>query len=245
MTRFVGHAGRDSGAGRVSTGRKPAKTAASVKAQQAQQANVSKRAAIVAATVTVLAREGLSQTTTRKIAAEAGVNQAMIGYYFGGKDDLLFAALEEMMRLTASIARATMTENLTPEMALGNAITAFWEHVEHNADLQIMQYELTLYAIRRPESAWLAREQYAGYTAVVAGLAREAYEALGRVCALPYDELARFIVGGLDGLILQFVSDRDQARARRGVDQLIRAAVALASGVAANSANTGEAAQHG
>jgi len=45
-----------------------------------------RRAAIIAAAVRVLAREGITATTTRKIAAEAEVNQAMIGYYFGGKD---------------------------------------------------------------------------------------------------------------------------------------------------------------
>jgi AcrR family transcriptional regulator len=175
----------------------------------------------------VLARDGLSQTTTRKIAAEAGVNQAMIGYYFGGKDDLLLAALQEMMRLTAEIARASITARDAPDRALASAISAFWEHVERRYDLQILQYELTLYALRQPQATWLAREQYAGYTEVVADLAREAFEAAGQRCALPFDELARFIVGGLDGLILQFVSDRDNERARRDLDNLIRATVAL------------------
>lgn len=192
----------------------------------------SKRDAIIVAAVTVLAREGLAETTTRKIAAEAGVNQAMIGYYFGGKDDLLLAALQEMMRLTAEIVRAATTELATPERALGDAIRAYWSHVESNHTLQIMQYELTLYALRRPKSAWLAREQYAGYAALVADLARATFEAADRTCALTYEELARFVVGGLDGLILQYVSDPNQARARRDVEHLIRAAVALATGAA-------------
>jgi AcrR family transcriptional regulator len=192
----------------------------------------SKRDQIVAAAVVVLAREGLSETTTRKIAAEAGANQAMIGYYFGGKDDLLFAALQEMMRLTATVVRAAMSDETAPERALAGAMRAFWAYVETNYALQIMQYELTLYALRRPESAWLAREQYAGYISLVADLARAAWEAASRVCALPFDELARFIVGGLDGLILQYVSDRDQQRARRDLERLISAAVALASGAA-------------
>lgn len=190
-----------------------------------------KRAEIIAATIAVLAREGLSDTTTRKIAAEAGVNQAMISYYFGGKDELLFAALEELMQLTAKIARAAAPAGQDPDEALAQAITAFWVHVETRYELQIMQYELTLYALRRPESAWLARAQYAGYTAVVAELTREVFEAAGRQCALPYDDLARFIVGGLDGLILQFVSDRDPIRAHTDVRRLIHTAIALANGV--------------
>ena len=194
----------------------------------------SKRAEIIAAAVAVLAREGLAETTTRKIAAEAGVNQAMIGYYFGGKDDLLLAALQEMMRLTATIVRAAMMENVAPERALAGAMRAFWSHVESQYALQIMQYELTLYAIRRPASAWLAREQYAGYVSLVANLTRAAFEGAGRACALSYDELARFIVGGLDGLILQFVSDRDEARARRDLECLIHAALLLAGAYVQN-----------
>lgn len=201
-----------------------------VDAPHERESSSDKRAAIVAATVAVLAREGLTKTTTRKIAAEAGVNQAMIGYYFGGKDDLLFEALREMMRMTANIARATMAEGVAPERALASAITAFWEHVERASALQVMQYELTLYALRRPESAWLAREQYAGYTTVVADLARQAFESVGQRCALPYDQLARFIIGGLDGLILQYVSDRDQQRARGDLESLIQATIALATG---------------
>jgi hypothetical protein len=51
-------------------------------------------------------------------------------------------------------------------------------------------------------------------------------------CALPPDALARFIVGGLDGLILQFVSDQDIARAHRDLESLIAAVIALADGSA-------------
>lgn len=190
-----------------------------------------KRAEIIAATIAVLAREGLSETTTRKIAAEAGVNQAMISYYFGGKDELLFAALEDLMRLTATIAREAAPAGHDPDEALAQAITAFWDHVEARYELQVMQYELTLYALRHPESAWLARAQYEGYTAVVAELTREVFEAAGRECALPFNDLARFIVGGLDGLILQFVSDRDAARAHADLRRLIQTTVALAKGI--------------
>jgi AcrR family transcriptional regulator len=189
-----------------------------------------KRAEIIAATVRVLVRDGLSETTTRKIAAEAGVNQAMLRYYFGGKDDLLFAVLQEMMRLTSEIARASAPAAPTLRATLAESMSAYWTHVEREPELQIIQYELTLYALRSPEAAWLAREQYAGYAAVVEQLVREAEARSGETCAIPADEMARYIVGGLDGLILQFISDRDESRARRDLRNLIAAAVALAEG---------------
>ena len=61
---------------------------------------------------------------------------------------------------------------------------------------------------------------------------RATCEQQGTTCAVSYDALARFIVGGLDGLILQFVSDQSITRARRDLDLLIAAVIALAEGAA-------------
>ncbi len=196
----------------------------------AARATGDRRADILAAAIRVLARDGIAQTTTRKIAAEAGINQATMLYYAGSKDELLLAVLRELMRLTGEIALAAAPVGTEPREAIRRSVTAFWEHVEAAPELQVMQYELTLYALRSPASAWLAKEQYAGYADVVARLLRDAYAAAGTTCAVPCDTLARFIVGGLDGLILQFISDRDATRARRDLETLIAAVVALAEG---------------
>ncbi len=190
-----------------------------------------RRAEILAAAVRVLAHDGLARTTTRKIAKEAGVNQAMLRYYFGSKDDLLFAVLQEMMRQTRELVRGIASTSSSIREAIAESIKAFWAHVESAPELQIMQYELTLYALRHKDSAWLARQQYDGYCSVVETLFEEAYAAVGQTCALPFADMARFVVGGLDGLILQFISDRDSERTRRSVDHLIQAVIALAEGV--------------
>ncbi len=49
---------------------------------------------IVLAAIACIEREGIERVTVRGIAREAGVNLALINYYFGGKDRLLEAALE-------------------------------------------------------------------------------------------------------------------------------------------------------
>jgi AcrR family transcriptional regulator len=191
-----------------------------------------RRTAILAAAIHVLSSEGINDTTTRKIAAAAGINQATLLYHVGTKDELLLAVLREMMRLTGEVARRVLTAGLSPRAAIRHSITAFWQQVEATPELQVMQYELTLYALRHGGSAWLAREQYAGYGAVVEELLCETFTAAGARCALPFPALARFIVGGLDGLILQFISDRDSVRARRDLETLIAAVIALAEGAA-------------
>ncbi len=195
-----------------------------------QPVSEDRRGAILAAAIMVLAREGIAATTTRKIAAAAGVNQAMLGYYFGSKDELLFAVLHELMQQTQALALAMRTSATDLRTLITQSIAAFWETVERDPSIQFMQLELTLYALRQPESAWLARQQYAGYGAVVEQLFREGCAATGQTCAVPFAVLARFVIAGLDGLILQFISDHDTARAGRDVRTFSAAVIALAEG---------------
>ncbi|GCE08052.1 TetR/AcrR family transcriptional regulator [Dictyobacter aurantiacus] len=187
-----------------------------------------RRAAIIEAALRVLARDGIAETTTRKIAAEAQVNQAMLRYYFGSKDDLLFAVLQTLMQQTGEIVGSVGFEGRTLPEAIAHGLRAFWSHVESYPEQQIIQYELTLYALRHPESAWLARQQYDGYCAVVEALFEKAMQDTEQTCAIPATELARFVVAGIDGLILQFISDRDTVRARRDLEHLIASVTLLA-----------------
>lgn len=52
------------------------------------------RAAILSAARGLFADRGVKGTTIRAVAAEAGVDPALVHHYFGGKDDLFLAALE-------------------------------------------------------------------------------------------------------------------------------------------------------
>ena len=191
---------------------------------------VEQRATIIAATIRVLISDGLAETTTRKIAAEANVNQATLRYYFGSKDDLLFAVLQEMMRVTRQIVQTSLPVDGDLHSAITKGLKAFWAHVEEAPELQVIQYELTMYALRHPQSAWLAREQYQGYSTVIEALFQGYLEASGKTSAIPLAEVARFVIGGIDGLILQFISEPDTARARKNLDHLITATILLVEG---------------
>lgn len=56
------------------------------------------RGKILAAAERLFAREGLAGTRTDGIASEAGVNKALLYYYFKGKDKLYEAVVEEQLR---------------------------------------------------------------------------------------------------------------------------------------------------
>ena len=54
------------------------------------------RQALLQAAIEIFGRDGFHAASTRAIASEAGANQALIGYHFGGKRALYLAAFESI-----------------------------------------------------------------------------------------------------------------------------------------------------
>jgi len=54
------------------------------------------REALIGAALVVFAHDGFEAASTRTIAERAGVNQALIGYHFGGKEGLYLAVFEHI-----------------------------------------------------------------------------------------------------------------------------------------------------
>ncbi len=59
------------------------------------------RESLIDAAVTVFGRDGFRAASTRSIADLAGVNQALIGYHFGGKPGLYLAVFDRITRRVA------------------------------------------------------------------------------------------------------------------------------------------------
>lgn len=168
----------------------------------------------------VIVRDGLTATSTRAVAAEAGMTQAMVHYSFPGKDALLGAVLDE---IHAGIAEV-LARSLDGADNLGDGVAriaeAYWAYTVETPGLQRMQYELTLYALNSPEHADLARRQYQGYVAALG----QAFEALPAAGACPSRQLlAGICVAAMDGLILQHLATGDRAAGEAQLRLLVRA----------------------
>ena len=87
--------------------------------------------------------------------------------------------------------------------------------VAGHAPLQLVQGELLNYALRTPGHEEMAKWQYQRYADVLATWCREAATRAHETSSLPFERLARVMLAGIDGLILQYVSDPDDARAER------------------------------
>jgi AcrR family transcriptional regulator len=185
---------------------------------------------LVAATEAVLIRDGVGRLTMRAVAAEAGVLLGTVTYVFPSKEMLLRAVVEDVAAAIADVLKSSADTGRGLEHAIREGVQRFWTTlVEDQEGLQIIQYELTIYALRTPGLESMARWQYDRYARIVAAWCQEAASNAGETCAVPFDTLARVLVASIDGLILQYVCDPDATRSREDLQAVIEMVVSLAS----------------
>jgi TetR/AcrR family transcriptional regulator, transcriptional repressor of bet genes len=83
-----------------------------------------RRAALVKATIAEVGQKGSLDVTVAHIAARAGVSSGLAHHYFGGKEDLLFAAMRHIMTVYGAAVRAELAEAQTPRARLEGIIRA-------------------------------------------------------------------------------------------------------------------------
>lgn len=190
-----------------------------------------RRQQFIAAARAALAAHGVAKTSLRIVAAQADVPLATMQYVFPSKEKLLRAVIEDVVEEISGVLQASAATDQGLENAIRQGLDTFWTRlVQGGRELQLLQYELTMYALRTPGSEDLARLQYQRYADVVAQWCRQAAEQAGETAAVSFDHLARTLVAGVDGLILQYVCDPDDARARQGRETLANMVIGLARG---------------
>lgn len=189
-----------------------------------------RRPVIVAAARQVLERDGVPGATLRNVAQEAGVALGTMHHVFPTKELLLHAVIEDVVADIAQLLRLPVQPGRELRLAVRDALLAFWQAlVEGGENLQIMQYELTTYALRTPGMEHMARWQYELYCGVVANWCETAAQISGTAADRPLDfkRIARLLVAGIDGLILQYLCDRDAKRAEQDLEALADMLTAL------------------
>ncbi|RNL63102.1 TetR/AcrR family transcriptional regulator [Nocardioides marmoriginsengisoli] len=168
----------------------------------------------VAAARAVMARDGVAATTVRAVAAEAGVPLGTLQYVFPTKELLLKAVIEDVVDEIAALLAASLPTEGGLARAIREGMEAFWATlVTDQVQLQIMQGELLNYSLRKTGHEHLAQWQYDRYRTVLADWCERAATAAGETTAIPFDRLARVLLAGVDGLILQYVCEPDDQRA--------------------------------
>jgi len=100
------------------------------------------RAAILAAATREFASEGFGGARVDAIAARARINKRMLYHYFGNKEDLYLAVLEDSYRSIRGAERELHLEDLSPEAAMRRLVEFTWRYFrDHLEFLSLLNTE--------------------------------------------------------------------------------------------------------
>jgi AcrR family transcriptional regulator len=166
-----------------------------------------RREQIVHATIRCLARWGYAGLTMKRVAAETGVSQGILHYYFRDKAAMLAAAAR---RVTADLDRRVATESRgarTAREQLRAVIRACLRTAVAHRDFWTVFIEFWGEAFHDRRLATVNRQAYARARRLIgAGLARGV--ASGEFRPIDVEEAAAVVLALVDGLSLQLTFDR-------------------------------------
>ncbi|MFI7401064.1 TetR/AcrR family transcriptional regulator [Streptomyces sp. NPDC049541] len=171
----------------------------------ARMPSAERRRQLTEAAIRAMARDGVARTTTRSIAAEAGVSLSVFHYCFDSKQALVEAVITTLTDHSVTVVKQALRPRATLVETVRAGFQAYWDHVRAHPDEHMLTYELTQYALREPGFEHLARRQYelygAAYTELIDGLRRS----MGLRLAVPASVLARYLAAMTDGLTLNYL----------------------------------------
>jgi AcrR family transcriptional regulator len=188
-----------------------------------------RRMQIIAATMRLIARDGVAALSTRTIAREADVNLGTLHHLFGGKDDLLLAVLDAA---TSALIAALILVNGHPGGGLHAALTesfaALCVLLDREPALPLVRCEVLLYARGRPMQSAGAVQQQRYLDAL--GVCFRVAGAEGELGPLPSEDLAAVVSSSIDGLTLQMAMGVPLARQEATRAHMLSALHALVPG---------------
>lgn len=187
----------------------------------ATRKGIETRARIIRGALEALENGGMEALTTRKIAASAGVKLATLHYYFDSKESLLLAVLDDLIADMDTAYRQDMPMPADPLDRVEGLIRASWRYVQRTRNKQLAQTELTLYALRTQGADWLAARQYGAYIDFYSKLIFDGMGEMTEEKSRIGSAVARFMLIGIDGLILQNFSLYRDGDTNEGVETLV------------------------
>ncbi|MFD4573384.1 TetR/AcrR family transcriptional regulator [Streptomyces sp. NPDC058417] len=191
----------------------------------ARMPSAERRRQLTEAAIRAMARDGVARTTTRSIAAEAGVSLSVFHYCFDSKQALVESVITTITDHYVTVVRDALRPRATLEETVRAGFEAYWDHVRAHPDEHMLTYELTQYALRSPGYEHLARRQYEMYADTYADLIEHLSEGTDLRLAVPVPVLARYLAAMTDGLTLNYLVLGDET-AWTGVLDTVTAHVA-------------------
>ncbi|MFI5965631.1 TetR/AcrR family transcriptional regulator [Streptomyces asoensis] len=171
----------------------------------ARMPSAQRRRQLTEAAIRAMARDGVPKTTTRSIAAEAGVSLSVFHYCFDSKQALVESVITTLTDHSVSVVKDALRPRATLEETVRAGFRAYWDHVRAHPDEHMLTYELTQYALREPGFEQLARRQYELYGDAYTELIEELGARMDLRLRVPVSVLARYLAAMTDGLTLNYL----------------------------------------
>ncbi|WP_371614720.1 TetR/AcrR family transcriptional regulator [Streptomyces sp. NBC_00454] len=179
-----------------------------------------RRTQLTEAAIRAMTRDGVSRTTTRSIAAEAGVSLSVFHYCFDSKQALLESVMESITGHYITLVKAAIQPRETLRETVRAGFQAYWDHVAARPGEHMLTYELTQYALRQPGFGHLARRQYELYCETYGELLEELRRITPFELSVPVSVLARYLAAMTDGVTLNFLALGDEKAASEILDMI-------------------------
>lgn len=164
----------------------------------------------VEATIKVISEEGVARATTRRIAEVAEAPAASLHYCFESKEELFRASFEQTTRDGLDVLEPLVSAGMGLREGAEAIMVGLARWIRENPQVQMAQFELTLWSLRNADSRYLADVAYRRYLDGCAQLLRRAAEGAEPA---PSEELieslSRLVIGALDGMSLQWLAFGD------------------------------------
>ncbi|MFD5429012.1 TetR/AcrR family transcriptional regulator [Streptomyces sp. NPDC127084] len=171
----------------------------------ARMPSAARRRQLIEAAIRAMTRDGVARTTTRSIAAEAGVSLSVFHYCFESKQALLESVITTITDHYLAVVKDALQPRTTLRETILSGFRAYWDHVSANPGEHMLTYELTQYALRQPGFEHLARRQYSMYSDTYTDLIHQLSASMGFEPRVPVPVLARYLAVMTDGLTLNFL----------------------------------------
>lgn len=164
--------------------------------------------ALVDASVTTIARHGLTNLRIKDIATEAGVSERLVSYYFPDLDGLVAASHRKASEKYYWQRLRTIQHQREPVAALAQLIASGVPQGREDVLSKVL-YELSISATRLAQHERLMSSLYRDEVSLYEQVLEQGQQAKAFKLSGPSNELARSFVALEDGLGLQVLAGTD------------------------------------
>jgi AcrR family transcriptional regulator len=184
-----------------------------------------RRRQIIEAAVRVITSEGAARTTTRRVAEEAEAPLASLHYTFESKEELFTEVIEHILDFVEEQYRSHIAPGGGLAASVQTLFELNYEWCRSRPEFHVAEYELFVWALRTPSSRSFARVIYERWFGLITEILTNA-AGEEDVTGASTSRLARDVVAGLDGMLLQIIALGDDGPTPEDALRYARAALA-------------------